>query len=64
MPTYNIAREVTTIQYFDDVHAESPEQAKLLIKEGYWLDHEETIKEKEPEILSWAEVVEHPNSSG
>jgi len=35
MPTYNISREVTHIEYFDDVHAESPEQAKLLIKEGY-----------------------------
>jgi len=64
MPTYNISREVTHIEYFDDVHAESPEEAKLLIKEGYYLDHEEVINEKEPEILSWAEVIEHPNSSG
>tara|TARA_B100001093_G_scaffold146019_2_gene138725 strand:- start:11243 stop:11461 length:219 start_codon:yes stop_codon:yes gene_type:complete len=64
MPTYNLAREVTYIEYYDDIEAESPEEAMELVREDMIFDHEEVIDAKAPEVLSWAEVIEHPNSPG
>ena len=64
MPTYNLERQVTYIEYYDDIEAESPEQAKEIVREHQIFDHEEIIDAKEPKVLSWSEVIEHPNSPG
>tara|TARA_Y100000114_G_scaffold76363_1_gene70008 strand:+ start:250 stop:447 length:198 start_codon:yes stop_codon:yes gene_type:complete len=63
MPTYNIARKVTYMEYYDNVEAESPEKAKELVKDVYWsCDFDDVVDAKEPEILSWSEVIEHTSS--
>ena len=51
------------MEYYDNVEAESPEKAKELVKDVYWsCDFDDVVDAKEPEILSWSEVIEHTSS--
>tara|TARA_Y100000114_G_scaffold76363_1_gene70007 strand:+ start:15 stop:218 length:204 start_codon:yes stop_codon:yes gene_type:complete len=52
MPKYNLERQVTYIEYYNDIEAESPEEAKEIVRTSQIFDHEEIIDAKAPEIIS------------
>jgi hypothetical protein len=55
MPKFNLYREVTYIEYYDDVEADTPEEAIDIVRDSMTYTYADLVEAKKP-IIDESEV--------
>lgn len=55
MPKFNLYREVTYIEYYDDVEADTPEEAIDIVRDSMIYTYSDLVEAKKP-IIDESEV--------
>ena len=52
MPKFKVTREITWVEYYESVEADTPEEAKQKVRDGEFFDYEELLEAKAPVVES------------